>query len=68
MGAKYFTTNISDLVLPQHSHLLIKLKEAEYREVTHDTANLFERLCGDREFSGFDAPRMCRQSIRETVG
>ncbi len=66
--AKYFTKNTFDLVRAQHSHLLIKLKDAEYREVTTDAQNLFEHFGGDREASGFDAERMCRWSIKQTTG
>ena len=56
--AKYFTKNTFDLIHNQQAHLLIKLKEAEYREVTSDAENLFLHFGGDQEASGFDAQRM----------
>ena len=67
LDALYFIRPVFRLLRRLDAHLLIKLKDAEYRQVTQDAANLFQHFGGDREAKGFDPQRMCSWSIRQTT-
>ena len=68
LDALYFTRPIFTQVKALKAHLLIKLKDAEYREVTKDAQNLFDHFGGDREQEGFDSSRWCHWSMQQTIG
>ena len=63
----YFEKNTFKLVRSQNAHLLIKVKEADYREVTKDAQNLFDHFGGDIERKGFDKERLCSWHISQTT-
>lgn len=67
LDALYFNKNTFKLVRSQNAHLLIKVKEAEYREVTKDAQNLFDHFGGDLERKGFDKERLCNWHIKQTT-
>jgi len=67
LDALYFTRPVFRLLRRLGAHLLIKLKEADYRQVTQDAANLFRHFGGDREATGFDHQRLCSWRIRQTT-
>ena len=68
LDALYFTRHVFTRVKKLKAHLLIKLKDAEYREVTKDAQNLFDHFGGDRQQKGFDSQRWCHWSMQQTVG
>jgi hypothetical protein len=47
LDALYFTRPVFRLLHRLGAHVLIKLKDAEYREITRDAANLFHHFGGD---------------------
>ena len=51
----------------QHSHVVFKFKNADYRTVTADASNLFQSFGGDEQLSGWDAQRGCRWTLRKTL-
>jgi hypothetical protein len=63
----YFNRNIFKDVRNQHSHLLIKVEKAHFREVLRDAENLFQHFGGDLEKKGFDSQRMCSWKIEQTT-
>lgn len=67
LDALYFTRPVFRLLRRLGAHLLIKLKEADYRQATQDAANLFQHFGGDREAKGFDLQRMCSWNIQQTT-
>ena len=67
LDALYFNTNTIAIARRQHSHLLFKFKDADYRSVTADASNLFQYFGGDEELSGWDSQRECRWKLRKTV-
>lgn len=67
LDALYFNKNTFKLIRHQNAHLLIKVKDAEYREVTKDAQNLFEHFGGDLELKGFDTQRLCHLHIKQTT-
>jgi hypothetical protein len=67
LDALYFTSTFFQLIHGFGSHLLIKLKEADYRTVTRDAANLFEHFGGDQTDSGLDTNRLCRWTAYQTL-
>lgn len=67
LDALYFISPVFRLLRRLGAHLLIKLKDAEYRQVTQDAANLFQHFGGDREAKGFDHQRLCSWRILQTT-
>ena len=67
LDALYFNTNTIAIARAQHSHVLFKFKDADYRTVTADASNLFQYFGGDEELSGWDSQRGCRWKLRKTV-
>ena len=67
LDALYFNRNTIAIARRQHSHLLFKFKDADYRTVTADASNLFQYFGGDEELSGWDSERGCRWKLRKTV-
>ncbi len=67
LDALYFTRSTFHLVRNQDAHLLIKAKDAEFREITKDAANLFAHFGGDRTKKGFDSERCCHWTIQQTT-
>ncbi len=67
LDALYFTVNTITIARALHSHVLFKFKDADYRAVTADAANLFQHCGGDVELSGWDSERGCRWTVRQTL-
>jgi IS4 transposase len=67
LDALYFTCPVFRLLRREKAHLLIKLKDAEYRQVTQDAANLFQHFGGDQEARGVDPQRLCSWTARQTL-
>ena len=67
LDALYFNVNTIAIARRQGSHVLFKFKDADYRTVTADAANLFQHFGGDEEQSGWDAERGCRWKLRKTL-
>ena len=67
LDALYFNTNTIAIARGQHSHVLFKFKDADYRTVTADASNLFQYFGGDEELSGWDSQRGCRWKVRKTL-
>ena len=67
LDALYFNRNTIAIARRQHSHVLFKFKNADYRNVTADASNLFQYFGGDEELSGWDAERDCRWKLRKTL-
>jgi len=67
LDALYFTQNVFHQITDAGSHLLIKLKDAEYRAITRDAANLFQHFGGDEVQNGFDDQRLCSWSTIQTT-
>ena len=67
LDALYFNTGTFDIVRAQGSHLLIKVREPEFRTITVDAQNLFGHFGGDLEESGFDLERCCTWKIKQTT-
>lgn len=67
LDALYFTQNVFQQITSEGSHLLIKLKDADYRTVTRDAANLFQHFGGDEFQHGFDNQRLCSWSSMQTI-
>ena len=63
----YFNKNTFCDVRNQHSHLLIKVEKAHFREVLRDAENLFQHFGGDLEKKGFDSQRLCSWKIEQTT-
>jgi hypothetical protein len=63
----YFNKNTFKDVRDQHSHLLIKVEKAHFREVLQDAENLFQHFGGDLEKEGFDSQRLCSWKIEQTT-
>jgi len=67
LDALYFNRNTIAIARGQHSHVLFKFKDADYRNVTADASNLFQYFGGDEELSGWDSQRGCRWKLRKTL-
>jgi hypothetical protein len=67
LDALYFTKNTIALARRLHGQVLFKFKNADYRTVTADAANLFQHFGGDEELSGWDRDRGCRWTARKTL-
>ena len=67
LDALYFTKNTIAIARRQHAHVLFKFKNADYRTVTADAANLFQYFGGDEEQRGWDSQRGCRWKARKTL-
>ncbi len=67
LDALYFNKNTIAIARRQRSQVLFKFKDADYRTVTADAANLFQHFGGDEELSGWDAQRGCRWKLRKTL-
>ena len=67
LDALYFNKNTIAIARGQHSHVLFKFKDADYRSVTADASNLFQHFGGDEELSGWDSERGCRWKLRQTL-
>jgi hypothetical protein len=67
LDALYFNCPTVQIARQQDSHVLFKVKESEYREVTRDAQNLFEHFGGDEEQSGWDCVRGCQWKVRKTL-
>lgn len=67
LDALYFTCPVFRLLRRAGAHLLIKLKDADYRQVTQDAANLFQHFGADQEAQGFDPQRLCSWTARQTL-
>jgi hypothetical protein len=67
LDALYFNRPTIQIAREQNAHVLFKVKEAEYREVTQDAQNLFEHFGGDEEQSGWDTARGCQWKVRKTL-
>jgi len=67
LDALYFNTNTIAIARRQHSHVVFKFKDADYRTVTADASNLFQYFGGDEELSGWDSQRGCRWKLRKTL-
>ena len=63
----YFNKNTFCDVRNQHSHLLIKVEKAHFREVLRDAENLFQHFGGDLQIKGFDSQRLCSWKIEQTT-
>ncbi len=63
----YFNKNTFCDVRNQHSHFLIKVEKAHFREVLRDAENLFQHFGGDLEKKGFDSQRLCSWKIEQTT-
>ena len=63
----YFNKNTFCDVRNQHSHLLIKVEKAHFREVLRDAENLFQHFGGDLQKKGFDSQRLCSWKIEQTT-
>jgi hypothetical protein len=67
LDALYFDKTTFKLIRKQKAHLLIKIKDAQFREVTRDAQNLFQHFGGDTEDHGFDEQRWCFWKIQQTT-
>jgi hypothetical protein len=67
LDALYFNINTIGLARGQRDHVLFKFKDADYRAVTADAANLFHHFGGDEEREGWDQERGCRWKLRKTL-
>ena len=67
LDALYFTRPVFRQVEALNADVLIKLKDAEYREITKDAQNLLDNFGGDRSADGFDSHRMCHWSMQQTT-
>jgi len=67
LDALYFTVNTIAIARRQAAHVLFKFKDADYRTVTADAANLFQHFGGDEELTGWDTERGCRWKLRKTL-
>ena len=67
LDALYFNRNTIAIARGQMAHVLFKFKDADYRTVTADAANLFQHFGGDEELSGWDSQRGCRWKLRKTI-
>jgi hypothetical protein len=67
LDALYFDKTTFQWVRKQDAHILVKVKDAEYRTVTRDAENLFQHFGGDREDQGFDNQRLCSWKIQQTT-
>ena len=63
----YFNKTTFCDVRNQHSHLLIKVEKAKFREVLRDAENLFQHFGGDLEKEQFDSQRLCSWKIKQTT-
>jgi len=67
LDALYFNVNTIAIARRLRSQVLFKFKDADYRTVTADAANLFQYFGGDEELTGWDAQRQCRWKLRKTL-
>ena len=67
LDALYFNVNTIAIARRLRSQVLFKFKDADYRAVTADAANLFQYFGGDEELTGWDAQRQCRWKLRKTL-
>ena len=67
LDALYFNVNTIAIARRLGSQVLFKFKDADYRSVTADAANLFQYFGGDEELTGWDAQRQCRWKLRKTL-
>ena len=67
LDALYFNVNTIAIARRLGSQVLFKFKDADYRTVTADAANLFQYFGGDEELTGWDAQRQCRWKLRKTL-
>jgi len=67
LDALYFNVNTIAIARGQKDHVLFKFKDADYRTVTADAANLFQHFGGDEECEGWDNERGCRWKLRKTL-
>jgi len=67
LDALYFTKNTIALARRLHGQVLFKFKNAHYRTVTADAANLFQHFGGDEQLSGWDPDRGCRWRAHKTL-
>jgi hypothetical protein len=67
LDALYFNRNTFHQIRTLGADLLIKVKDAEFREITKDAANLFTHFGGDRTESSFDSERCCHWTIQQTT-
>jgi hypothetical protein len=66
MDALYFNQGTIAIARGQGAHVLFKFKDADYRTVTADAANLFQHFGGDEEQEGYDEQRGCHWKLRKT--
>lgn len=67
LDALYFSSPVFQRIRSLAAHLLIKIKDSEYRVVTKDASNLFTHFGGDNEARGFDSLRLCLWQARQTI-
>jgi hypothetical protein len=67
LDALYFNANTIAIARRLRSQVLFKFKDADYRTVTADAANLFQHFGGDEELTGWDVDRQCRWRLRKTL-
>ena len=67
LDALYFNRNTIAIARRQRAHALFKFKDADYRSVTADAANLFQYFGGEEELSGWDGDRGCHWRLRKTL-
>jgi hypothetical protein len=67
LDALYFSSPVFQRFRSLGAHLLIKIKDSEYRVVTKDASNLFTHFGGDNEAHGFDSLRLCLWQARQTL-
>ncbi len=66
LDALYFSSPVFQRIRGLDAHLLIKMKDSEYRVITKDASNLFTHFGGDIEAHGFDSLRLCLWQARQT--
>lgn len=67
LDALYFNSPLFQRIRRLGAHLLIKIKDSEFRVVTRDASNLFAHFGGDNEAQDFDSRRLCRWTARQTT-
>ncbi len=67
VDALYFNQGTIGIARVQGAHILFKFKDADYRTVTADAANLFQHFGGDEQREGWDEERGCHWKLRKTL-
>jgi hypothetical protein len=66
LDALYFDRHVFRAAQESGMQVLVKFRDAEYREVSKQAAQDFRHFGGEREAAGYDSQRLCSYTVRVT--